>query len=119
MLSVGGLVSFVLGSLMLFEDIGVSLRLMMPTILLVGAFFVVVAGLAFRAQRARPSSGREGLVGEKGLAKETIDPEGLVFVHGEHWKAQSGERIEPGERVEVVGMEGLVLRVKKITNRST
>jgi membrane-bound serine protease (ClpP class) len=119
MLSVGGLVSFVLGSLMLFEDIGVSLRLMMPTLLLVGAFFVVVAGLAFRAQRARPSSGREGLVGEKGLAKETIDPEGLVFVHGEHWKAQSGERIEPGERVEVVGMEGLVLKVRKITNRST
>ncbi len=76
MLSVGGLVSFVLGSMMLFEDIGVSLRLMMPTILLVGAFFVVVAGLAFRAQRARPSSGREGLLGEKGFARDTIDPEG-------------------------------------------
>jgi membrane-bound serine protease (ClpP class) len=119
MLSVGGLVSFVLGSLMLFEDIGVSLRLMMPTILLVGAFFVVVAGLAFRAQRARPSSGREGLLGEKGLARDTIDPEGLVFVHGEYWKARSDERIEPGERVEVVGMEGLVLKVRKITNRST
>jgi membrane-bound serine protease (ClpP class) len=119
MLSVGGLVSFVLGSMMLFEDIGVSLRLMMPTILLVGAFFVVVAGLAFRAQRARPSSGKEGLLGEKGFARETIDPEGLVFVHGEHWKAQSEERIEPGERVEVMGMEGLVLKVRKIPNRST
>ena len=119
MLSVGGLVSFILGSMMLFEDIGVSLRLMMPTILLVGAFFVVVAGLAFRAQRARPSSGKEGLMGEKGFARDTIDPEGLVFVHGEHWKAQSEERIEPGEKVEVVGMEGLVLKVRKITSRST
>jgi membrane-bound serine protease (ClpP class) len=119
MLSVGGLVSFVLGSMMLFEDIGISLGLMMPTILLVGAFFVVVAGLAFRAQRARPSSGREGIVGEKGVARETIDPEGLVFVHGEHWKARSEEKIEPGERVEVVGLEGLVLKVRKITNRST
>ena len=118
MLSVGGLVAFVLGSMMLFEDIGVSLSLMMPTILLVGAFFVVVAGLAFRAQRARPSSGKEGLLGEKGFARDTIDPEGLVFVHGEHWKAQSEERIEPGERVEVVGMEGLVLKVRKIPNRS-
>jgi len=118
MLSVGGLVSFFLGSMMLFEDIGVSFRLMMPTILLVGAFFVVVAGLAFRAQRARPSSGKEGLLGEKGFAKDTIDPEGLVFVHGEHWKAQSEERIEPGERLEVVGMEGLVLKVRKIPNRS-
>jgi membrane-bound serine protease (ClpP class) len=119
MLSVGGLVSFILGSMMLFEDIGISLRLMMPTILLVGAFFVVVAGLAFRAQRARPTSGREGLLGEKGVARETIDPEGLVFVHGEHWKARSDELIEPGERVEVVGMEGLVLKVRKFTNRST
>jgi membrane-bound serine protease (ClpP class) len=118
MLSVGGLVSFVLGSMMLFEDIGISLSLMMPTILLVGAFFVVVAGLAFRAQRARPSSGKEGLLGEKGFARDTIDPEGLVFVHGEHWKALSEERIEPGERVEVVAMEGLILKVRKIPNRS-
>jgi membrane-bound serine protease (ClpP class) len=118
MLSVGGLIAFVLGSMMLFEDIGVSLSLMMPTILLVGAFFVVVAGLAFRAQRARPSSGKEGLLGEKGFARDTIDPEGLVFVHGEHWKALSEERIEPGERVEVVAMEGLILKVRKIPNRS-
>jgi membrane-bound serine protease (ClpP class) len=118
MLSVGGLISFVLGSMMLFEDISISLGLMMPTILLVGAFFVVVAGLAFRAQRARPSSGREGIVGERGVARETIDPEGLVFVHGEHWKARSEEKIEPEERVEVVGLEGLVLKVRKITNRS-
>jgi membrane-bound serine protease (ClpP class) len=116
MLSVGGLISFVLGSLMLFEDIGVSLRLMMPTILLVGGFFVVVAGLAFRAQRARPSSGKEGLLGEKGFARDTIEFEGLVFVHGENWRARSEERIEPGERVEVVGIEGLVLKVRKINN---
>jgi len=119
MLSVGGLISFVLGSMMLFEDIGISFRLMMPTILLVGGFFVVVAGLAFRAQRARPSSGKEGLLGEKGFARDTIEPEGLVFVHGEHWRAQSDERIEPGERVEVVGMEGLVLKVRRISNPST
>ena len=108
-LSIGGLISLTIGSIMLFEDVGVSLKLMLPTILLVGGFFVVVAGLAFRAYRAKPMSGADGLLGEMGVVKELIDPEGLVFVHGEYWRAKAGERIEPGEKVEVEGVEGLAL----------
>jgi membrane-bound serine protease (ClpP class) len=113
-LSIGGLISLTIGSIMLFEDVSVSLKLMLPTILLVGGFFVVVASLAFRAYRARPLSGSDGLVGEVGLVKERIDPEGLIFVHGEYWRAKAGERVEPGEKVEVEGVEGLILSVKKI-----
>jgi membrane-bound serine protease (ClpP class) len=113
-LSIGGLISLTIGSIMLFEDVSVSLKLMLPTILLVGGFFVVVASLAFRAYRARPVSGSDGLVGEVGLVKERIDPEGLIFVHGEYWRAKAGERVEPGEKVEVEGVEGLILSVKKI-----
>jgi membrane-bound serine protease (ClpP class) len=116
-LSIGGLISLTLGSIMLFEDMGVSLRLMIPTILLVGSFFIVVAGLAFRAYRVKPKSGTEGLLGEVGLVKERIDPEGLVFVHGEYWQAKAKEKLEPGEKVEVVGVDGLVLKVKKATNQ--
>ncbi|MBN2125994.1 MAG: nodulation protein NfeD [Deltaproteobacteria bacterium] len=112
-LSLGGLTSLTLGSIMLFEDVGVSLRLMMPTILLVGGFFVVVSTLAFRAYRSRPRSGVEGLLGEVGVVKEVIDPEGLVFVHGEYWNAVAAERIEPGEKVSVDSVEGLSLRVRK------
>ena len=48
-----------------------------------------------------------------GLVKEPIDPEGLVFVHGEYWQAQADEMLEPGEKVEVVSVKGLVLKVKK------
>jgi membrane-bound serine protease (ClpP class) len=113
-LSIGGLISLTVGSIMLFEDAGISLRLVVPTVVVVGTFFVVIATLAFKAYRARPTGGAEGLVGEEGLADEVIDPEGRVFVHGEYWRGRSTERIEPGERIEIVGMKGLILLVRKL-----
>lgn len=116
-LSIGGLVSLTLGSIMLFENVGVSLKLMMPTVLLVGGFFIVVAALAFRAHRAKPMGGFQGLLGEVAVVEESLDLEGLVFVHGEHWRAKASERIEEGERVEVQGVDGLVLEVKRAVNR--
>jgi membrane-bound serine protease (ClpP class) len=117
-LSLGGLISLTLGSIMLFEDVMVSLKLMMPTIILVGGFFVIVSTLAFRAYRTKPKAGMDGLMGEIGLVKESIDPEGLIFVHGEYWRAVANEKIEPGERVEVEGAEGLVLRVKRAPDKT-
>jgi membrane-bound serine protease (ClpP class) len=112
-LSLGGIVSLALGSIMLFEDVGVSLRLMAPTIVLIGGFFVIVSTLAFRAYRAKPQSGVEGLIGEVGVVQKPIDPEGLVFVHGEYWRAVSSEKLEPGEKVSVEEVTGLILKVKK------
>ncbi len=112
-LSVGGLIALTLGSLMLFEDMQVSLELMLPTILLVGGFFVMVAGIAFRALRTKPTGGADGLMGEIGVVEKLIEPEGMVFVHGEYWRAFSNERLEPEERVEVIGIEGLLLKVRK------
>jgi membrane-bound serine protease (ClpP class) len=112
-LSLGGIVSLTLGSIMLFEDVGVSLRLMAPTIVLIGGFFVIVSTLAFRAYRTKPQSGVEGLIGEVGVVKKPVDPEGLVFVHGEYWRAVSGEKLEPGEMVTVEEVTGLILKVKK------
>lgn len=113
MLSVGGLIALTIGSIMLFEDVGVSLELLLPTVILVGGFFVVVAGLAFKAYRSKPRSGSEGLLGELGVVKEAIDPEGLVFVHGEYWRARATEKLEPGENIEVEGIHGLILKVRK------
>jgi len=117
-LSIGGLVALTLGSLMLFENMRVSLKLMMPTIVLVGGFFVVVAGVAFRALRSKPVSGADGMRGEIGIVKELIAPEGLVFVHGEYWRAFSEEPIEPGESVEVTGVNGLLLNVRKVPEQN-
>ena len=112
-LSLGGIVSLALGSIMLFEDVGVSLRLMAPTIVLIGGFFVIVSTLAFRAYRSKPQTGMEGLIGEVGVVQKPIDPEGLVFVHGEYWRAVSSEKLEPGEMVAVEEVTGLILKVRK------
>jgi membrane-bound serine protease (ClpP class) len=115
LLSLGGVIALTIGSIMLFEDVNVSLRLMAPTIILVAGFFIVVSALAFRAYLRKPKGGMEGLIGEIGEVKGPIDPEGLIFVQGELWRAVSEEKIELGEKVEVVGTKGLVLNVRRVT----
>jgi membrane-bound serine protease (ClpP class) len=112
-LAIGGLISLTIGSIMLFEDVGVSIRLLLPTIVLVAGFFLVVTGLAVKAFRSRPSTGSEGIVGSIGTAMERLDLEGLISIHGETWRARAREPIERGAPVEVESMEGLKLHVKR------
>lgn len=119
LLSLAGLISLALGSVMLFEDVRVSLKLMMPTVVLIGGFFVGIAYLAFRAYRRTPKGGMEGLLGEIGVVEERIDPIGLVFAHGEYWKAASEEVVEQGEKVQVIGLKGLELIVRKENKQSS
>jgi len=114
LLSVAGLISLTLGSIMLFENIRVSLKLIMPTTIMIGGFFVVIAFLAFRAYRSKPTSGMEGLIGKIGVVEERIAPVGLIFAHGEYWKATSKEIAEQGEKVRVIGSRGLELIVEKL-----
>ena len=111
-LAIGGLISLTIGSIMLFEDVGVSLKLLLPTLVLVSGFFLVVTGLAVRAYRSRTSTGSEGLVGATGVVRERLDPEGLISIHGEFWRAQAPEPVERGARVEVERIDGLILHVK-------
>jgi len=113
LLSLAGLISLALGSVMLFEDVGVSLKLMLPTIVLIGGFFIGIAFLAFRVYRRKPISGMEGLIGETGVVEERIDPVGLIFAHGEYWKATSTEVAEQGDKVRIMGSRGLELIVEK------
>ena len=113
LLSLAGLISLALGSVMLFEDVGVSLKLMLPTIVLIGGFFIGIAFLAFRAYGTKPTSGMEGLIGETGVVEERIDPVGLIFAHGEYWKATSTEVAEQGDKVRIMGSRGLELIVEK------
>jgi len=115
LLSVAGLISLTLGSIMLFENIRVSLNLMMPTIVMIGGFFVIIAFLAFRAYKGKPTSGMEGLIGQTGVVEEKIDPVGLIFAHGEYWKATSTEVAEQGEKVRIIGSKGLELIVEKVS----
>jgi membrane-bound serine protease (ClpP class) len=117
MLSVAGIISIVLGSLMLFEspipDLRVSFSVMIPTIIIISLFFLVVISLAVKAQMNKPRTGLASMVGEIGHAVTKIGEEGKVFVKGEYWNAWSNEPVEKGETVEVVGAKGLKIEVKK------
>jgi membrane-bound serine protease (ClpP class) len=119
MLSVAGVVSLLLGSLMLFEGNGpqsqLSWHILIPTLLIVSAFFVTLASLAFKAQMSRPRTGGDGLVKETGIVKKRIDLEGKVLIHGELWYARAKEPIEEGVKVRVVAVDNLVLTVERLT----
>lgn len=118
MLSFAGVISLVLGSLMLFRTRGyggqLDMSVFIPTIVAVSAFFVVVASLAFRAQMRKPQTGTDALEGEIGLVKKDLSPVGKVFVAGELWNAEADENIAAGQKVQVVSVENLKLKVKRI-----
>ena len=113
LLSLGGIISLTLGSMMFFEDLGLSYTTIIPFIVITGGFFIFIAWLAFRSQVVRPRGGAGGLIGEIGVVKELIDGEGRIFVHGEYWNATSDLKIAPGEKVRVIDIQGLVLKVTR------
>ncbi|MFQ5842242.1 MAG: NfeD family protein [Thermodesulfobacteriota bacterium] len=79
-----------------------------------GILSLLLAWIVFKALRRRPTTGREGLIGEKGKALSTINGQGEVFVHGEIWKAMSEEEIQEGDVIEVTMVNGLALKVRKV-----
>ena len=116
LLSVAGIISLLLGSVMLFDrtdgGIGISWTVIVPTICLAGGFFVAVAGLVFRSRIRRPMTGSSGLIGEIGVAKTPLAPAGRIQVHGELWRARCTRPVETGGRVRVTAVEGLTLEVE-------
>jgi membrane-bound serine protease (ClpP class) len=116
-LGVGGIVAFILGGILLTSNQEPYLRASVPLVvslgLATGAFFLFALGAGVRAQRRRPVSGREAVVGRVGVAKTDLDPQGTVLVGGEDWTAEAAEPVRAGERVRVVGVEGLRLRVRR------
>jgi len=119
MLALGGIVSMSLGALMLVDSPEDYLRIPLSAIVLVvgttAALFLFVVGAAVRTVGRQPVSGREGLLGALGTAKERLDPTGTVFVQGTLWSARSATPIEAGATVHVVGVQGLKLIVEKAT----
>jgi membrane-bound serine protease (ClpP class) len=116
-LTIGGIISMLIGSLMLFESplpfFKLSLKVVLPGVILTALFFFLTISLALKASRQKPTTGAEGLVGLEGRAKTDINKEGTVFVHGEIWKAWSDEPIKAGEKVIVEKMEHLKLKVRR------
>jgi membrane-bound serine protease (ClpP class) len=121
-LTIGGIVSLLLGSLMLFRSSADPyLRISWGVLLtMVGAsvvFFTAVVTLAVRSQLRKPVTGAEGMIGETGEAMEDFAGEGKVFVLGEWWNARCGVPLRKGQKVAVVGREGMTLVVEPKESR--
>ncbi|MGA2463101.1 MAG: nodulation protein NfeD [Thermodesulfobacteriota bacterium] len=118
LLAVGGVISLFLGSIMLFhtptEYMRISMSVIIPAVLVSAAFFIFAVTKAIKARLSKPTTGMEGLIGEIGTASTPIAPEGKVSIHGEFWNVVSDQPIERGEKVHVIGVENLKLKVKKI-----
>jgi membrane-bound serine protease (ClpP class) len=117
LLGISGIVSFVLGSLMLFDRAGerliVDRGIIFATVATVSGFMLMIGYLVFTAQRQKPVTGKEGLVDEVGRVVTRIAPVGKVQVHGEIWTAESEEAIEVGEAVRISKVENLRLTVRR------
>ncbi len=122
MLTIGGVISMILGSLMLIEqppgDLGgvfsIPLELVITVTAITAAFFVFVFSMALRSYRKKVTTGSEGIVGEIGITQTRLTPEGRVLIHGEIWKALSTTSQNKGKKVRVVSIDGLCLHVEDV-----
>jgi membrane-bound serine protease (ClpP class) len=117
-LAMGGVAAMLFGSLMLFDSsgggAGLSLGVIVPSLIVVTGLFLFGVVMAVRAQGRRPVTGAEGLVGEIGEARTDLAPHGQVFVHGELWNATGEAPVARGAAVRVTQIDGLRLRVVAI-----
>ena len=118
LLTVGGLVSLVFGSLMLMNsssspDLQLSLRMTLPVAIGFVAITSFLMQLSIAAQRQPPVTGAASMIGQIGETLGAIEPgaPGLVAIHGETWRATAGDPIPRGARVRVVEIEGLAVTV--------
>ena len=115
-LGTGGILAFVIGSVILIDtDIpgyGIPLPLIITLALCSGLFMFLVARMALLSRRRPVVSGREQLVGSFGEVLEDFSDEGWARVHGEHWRVRSAAPLKRGQRVRVNGIDGLKLSVE-------
>ncbi len=118
-LAVGGVVSLFLGSVILIKapipELRPSLKFIIPVVLGISLIFVMLVYLVIKAHARRSLTGKEGMIGELGQALSPFSPDGKIFVHGEIWRAVSDDKIDKGDKVQVVEVQDhLTLKVKKV-----
>ena len=118
LLAMSGAISMFLGSIMLIDSddpaMQISKMILYPTLGMTFLFSIGSIYLAKKAHQLRTTTGMEGLLGEIGVVKETLNPEGRVLIHGEMWKAESDTVISVGEKVSVEVVKGLKIQVRKV-----
>jgi membrane-bound serine protease (ClpP class) len=114
-LTIGGVVSLVLGSIMLFESpdpaLRVSWSVLIPAVTIVSLFFIAVISIAVRAQMRQVMTGGEGMIGAVGQSVSAVHEGGKVLIRGEYWNAFSKAPIEKGKKIIVVGVKELKVEV--------
>jgi membrane-bound serine protease (ClpP class) len=119
-LTVGGIIAFAIGSIMLFDTgesaFRLSLALIVPATAVTAAFFFFVIGAGLRAQLLPKKTGKEVMKGKTATAETSVDAHGgKVFFEGEYWNAVSDVPVDKGASVEIVGVQGLTLKIKPVT----
>jgi membrane-bound serine protease (ClpP class) len=118
-LTIGGIVAMFLGSIMLFEEapgfaFRVDWRIALTITLCTAGFFVFALGMAIKARMKRASTGADGLIDKIGVATSTIAPTGTIKIGAEIWNALSDEKIKKGDSVQILQVNGLQVKVKKV-----
>jgi membrane-bound serine protease (ClpP class) len=117
-LATGGVISLIIGSLMLFKSpdssLAVSWGVLIPAVTITSLFFIGIIWMALKAQLRPQQAGAQAIVGREGVAVGDLHASGKVFVEGEYWEATSEIPIKAGDAVRVVGMENLKLRVEPV-----
>jgi len=121
LLAIGGVISMLIGSVMLIktdaEFLRISWLVIVPVVTLAALFAFLIVGLGVKAMRRRPMTGREEMVGLVGIVKTALAPQGQLAVRGELWEAVSDQPLRPGDEAEVTGVDGLRLRVKPFAKK--
>jgi len=116
LLTIGGIISLVLGSIMLIDSplpfLQISWKVILGATITITVFFVFAIGFVLRAHRKKPSTGKEGLIDEEGITIIALNPTGQIEIHGEIWKAISDQKINKGQRVVVQEVDSQHLRLK-------
>lgn len=115
-LGIGGLVAFVVGSIILMDThapgFGIEITVIITFAIISALIFIFVIGMAFKARRRPVVSGLEELVGGQAIATQDFDQTGTVAIHSESWMAHTGTPIHRGQTVRVTGIKGLTLEVE-------
>ncbi|MFH2036094.1 MAG: NfeD family protein [Candidatus Zixiibacteriota bacterium] len=117
LLTIGGVISLILGGMMLIDSpdpyLQVSISVIIAVAIVVGGFATFSIFYIVKARMTKPTTGGEGLIGETGIVKTKIDNKGYIYVAGELWEATADEVIDIGSEVEVIDVSNLRVKVKK------
>jgi len=118
-LGIGGIISFVVGSVILFDTEGSQMRVALPIVaaitILSSGFFLIALRMIVAAHRRPVVSGVDEMLGSIGEVLADFEGSGRIHIHGEDWQAESQTLLKRGDHVRVIAMDGLVLRVEPVT----